>query len=164
MAAAKAIAKLQTGAVLLPHMVKKITGSKLVVGDGPQLATLESKYPAAVFAGARHDEDLARHFAAADVFVFPSLTDTFGLVLLEAMASGLPAAAYPVAGPRDVVTDPEAGVLCEDLAEAAFRALKLSSADARRHAEKFSWDRCTDIFLENLHVIGRSTGVNTLTA
>ena len=86
MAAAKAIAKLQTDAVLLPHMVKKITGTKLVVGDGPQRATLESKYPAAVFAGACHGEDLARHFVAADVFVFPSLTDTFGLVLLEGMA------------------------------------------------------------------------------
>ena len=120
-----------------------IPGTKLVVGDGPQRAALESRYP--------------------DV-VLPSLTDTFGLVLLEAMASGLPVAAYPVAGPRDVVTDPKAGVLCDDLAEAAFRALKLSSADARRHAETYSWDRCADIFLENLHVIWRPAKAETIAA
>jgi len=141
-----------------------IPGTKLVVGDGPQLSTLKSKYPDVVFAGARHGEELAQHFSAADVFVFPSLTDTFGLVLLEAMASGLPVAAYPVAGPRDVVTDPKAGVLCEDLAEGAFRALKLSPLDARLHAEKYSWDRCADIFLNNLRVFGEASGTEPLAA
>ena len=78
-------------------------GSKLVVGDGPQLAQLRAKYPDVRFAGAKFGEDLARHYASGDVFVFPSLTDTFGLVLLEALASGLPVAAYPVPGPLDVI-------------------------------------------------------------
>jgi glycosyltransferase involved in cell wall biosynthesis len=133
-----------------------LDGSKVVVGDGPQRKQLQAKYPSVLFAGARHGEDLARHFSAADVFVFPSLTDTFGLVLLEAMASGLPVAAYPVAGPVDVVTDPRAGVLDDDLAVAARCALTLSGADARSHAMGFSWEKCTDMFLGNLQPFGRN--------
>lgn len=128
-----------------------LPGSKVVVGDGPQRDQLHAKYPNVIFAGARHGEDLARHFSAADVFVFPSLTDTFGLVLLEAMASGLPVAAFPVAGPIDVVTDPRAGVLDKDLAAAARRALELSATDARNHALTYSWENCAQLFLDNLH-------------
>ena len=128
----------------------ELDGTKVVVGGGPQLEQLRAKYPGVLFAGPKHGEDLAAYFAAADVFVFPSLTDTFGLVLLEAMASGLPVAAYPVAGPVDVVTDPKAGVLDEDLAAAARRALTLSGADARTHALRYSWDNCARMFLDNL--------------
>ena len=90
-------------------------GSKLVVGDGPQFARLRAKYPDVHFAGAKFGEDLARHYASGDVFVFPSRTDTFGLVLLEALASGLPVAAYPVPGPLDVIGDSGCGVLDHDL-------------------------------------------------
>ena len=133
-----------------------LEGSKVVVGDGPQREQLQAKYPSVLFAGAKHGEDLARHFAAADVFVFPSLTDTFGLVLLEAMASGLPVAAFPVAGPVDVVTDPKAGALDADLAAAARRALALSGADARSHAMRYSWENCADMFVRNLQPFGRN--------
>ncbi|MEX2454242.1 MAG: glycosyltransferase family 1 protein [Rhodospirillaceae bacterium] len=128
-----------------------LEGTKVVVGDGPQRDNLQGRYPSVLFAGARHGEDLARHFAAANVFVFPSLTDTFGLVLLEAMASGLPVAAFPVPGPIDVVTDPKAGVLDADLAIAAQRALALSGSDARNHALTYSWANCAQMFLDNLH-------------
>lgn len=128
-----------------------LDGSMVVVGDGPQREQLQGKYPSVLFVGAKHGEDLAQHFSAADVFVFPSLTDTFGLVLLEAMASGLPVAAFPVAGPIDVVTDPRAGVLDADLAAAARGALALSPADARNHALGYSWESCAEMFVENLH-------------
>lgn len=127
-----------------------LPGTKLVVGDGPQRDSLQRKYPEAVFAGAYKGEELAARFAAADVFVFPSRTDTFGLVMLEAMASGLPVAAYPVPGPLDVVTDARAGVLHEDLREAALQALALTKEDARAHAETYSWRRTAEMFLENL--------------
>ena len=126
-----------------------LPGSKLVVGDGPQRAELQRKYPGAHFAGARQGEDLARHYAAADVFVFPSLTDTFGLVLLEALASGLPIAAYPVTGPKDVVA-PHVGILNEDLGKAARAALSLDRANARAYAERFSWRATAELFLANL--------------
>ena len=128
-----------------------IGGSKVVVGGGPLLSKLEIRYPGVLFAGPRHGEDLVRHFSAADVFVFPSRTDTFGLVLLEAMACGLPVAAYPVPGPIDVVTNPKAGALDEDLSAAARRAVGLSGLHAREHALNYSWDRCATLFLGNLH-------------
>lgn len=128
-----------------------LPGSKLVVGDGPQLPELKRRYPDAHFAGAKQGEDLARHYAAADVFVFPSLTDTFGLVLLEALASGLPVAAYPVTGPKDVIgPDPAAGVLDEDLGRAARAALSLDRTHARAYAERFSWRATAELFLTNL--------------
>jgi glycosyltransferase involved in cell wall biosynthesis len=102
-----------------------LPGRKVLVGDGPQRPELERLYPDALFAGPKDKEDLARAYASADVFVFPSMTDTFGLVLIEALASGLPVAAYPVSGPKDVLTDPRLGVLSNDLRQAALQALSL---------------------------------------
>lgn len=127
-----------------------LPGSKAVVGDGPQLEEMKRRFPAVHFAGARFGEDLARHYAAGDVFVFPSRTDTFGLVLLEALASGLPVAAYPVPGPLDVIGTSPAGVLSEDLAAAARAALEIDPALCRAHALTFSWEACTRQFLDNL--------------
>jgi glycosyltransferase involved in cell wall biosynthesis len=95
-----------------------LDGTKVVIGEGPQRAELESRYPEVRFLGKKLGEDLAEHYAAADVFVFPSRTDTFGLVLLEALASGVPVAAYPVPGPLDVVDQSGAGVLDDDLGAA----------------------------------------------
>jgi glycosyltransferase involved in cell wall biosynthesis len=129
-------------------------GSKLVVGGGPQLRALRAQYPEVHFAGAKFGEDLARHYASGDVFVFPSLTDTFGLVLLEALACGLPVAAYPVPGPLDVLGDSGCGVLDRDLARAAERALEIPRARCRAYALTFSWRRCAEQFLGNLHPVG----------
>jgi glycosyltransferase involved in cell wall biosynthesis len=131
-----------------------LPGTKVLIGDGPQRPALERRYPSARFLGAKVGEDLARHYAAADVFVFPSRTDTFGLVLLEAMASGLPVAAYPAPGPRDVVATSGAGCLDDNLAAAATAALRISPAVCRAHAETFSWDNSTRQFLANLAAAG----------
>jgi len=128
-----------------------LPGTKMIVGDGPARTHLESTYPDAKFVGAREGEDLARHFAASDVFVFPSRTDTFGLVLLEALASGLPVAAYPVPGPLDVIGDAPVGVLDEDLGDAVRRALSIDPALCRTHAEGYSWDKSIDQFFANLY-------------
>jgi glycosyltransferase involved in cell wall biosynthesis len=125
-------------------------GSKLVVGDGPDRGRLEQRYPGTCFAGYRHGEDLARHMAAADVMVFPSLTDTFGLVNLESMACGVPVAAFPVTGPVDVIKDGVTGALDWDLAVAARRALQLSPARCREWAEKNDWGSCTREFESHL--------------
>jgi glycosyltransferase involved in cell wall biosynthesis len=125
-------------------------GTKVVVGDGPLAGELKRRFPAARFVGPRFGEALAAFYAAADVFVFPSRTDTFGLVLLEAMASGVPVAAYPVPGPLDVVNQSGAGVLDDDIAAAVRRALAIPGEVCRAHAEKFSWDACTRQFLSNL--------------
>jgi glycosyltransferase involved in cell wall biosynthesis len=127
-----------------------LPGSKLVVGGGSQLTELARRYPEARFAGPRQGEDLARHYAGADVFVFPSRTDTFGLVLLEALASGLPVAAYPVPGPLDVIGGAKVGFLDEDLASAARRALAVSPEICRDYALQFSWRRSAKQFLANL--------------
>lgn len=127
-----------------------LPGSKVVVGDGPQLEELRRKHPEVRFAGARHGEDLARHYAGADVFVFPSRTDTFGLVLLEALASGLPVAAYAVPGPLDVIGTSPAGVLSDDLQQAALRAMTIDPQLCRQHALSFSWTASTNQFLDNL--------------
>ncbi|MEQ8332033.1 glycosyltransferase family 1 protein [Nisaea sp.] len=126
-----------------------LPGSKVVVGDGPQLASLRADYPEVHFTGAKSGEDLARHFASADVFVFPSLTDTFGLVLLEALACGIPVAAYPVMGPRDVIGDSGTGILSEDLGQAALDALQIPADRCRAWALKYSWAACTRQFLDN---------------
>ena len=127
-----------------------LAGTKVVVGDGPQLDELRRKYPKVLFTGANIGEELAAHYSAASVFVFPSRTDTFGLVLLEALASGVPVAAYPVPGPLDVVGDSPAGVLNIDLAAAAHAALGISPDVCRDHALSFSWEACTRQFLANL--------------
>jgi glycosyltransferase involved in cell wall biosynthesis len=127
-----------------------LKGTKVVIGEGPQRAELQSKYPKVRFLGKKVGEDLAEHYAAADVFVFPSRTDTFGLVLLEALASGVPVAAYPVPGPLDVVGQSDAGVLDDDLGAAVHGALAIPPERCRAHAESFSWDRSVDQFLGNL--------------
>ena len=127
-----------------------LSGTKLVVGDGPACEHLRRRYPKVVFAGYRYGEDLAAHVAASDVFVFPSRTDTFGLVLLEAMACGVPVAAYPVTGPIDVVIDGVTGALNEDLRAAALAALDLDPDACRAHALQHSWAACTRQFLNAL--------------
>jgi glycosyltransferase involved in cell wall biosynthesis len=123
-----------------------LPGSKVVVGDGPRRAALERRFPAARFLGWRTGEALARAYAGADAFVFPSRTDTFGLVLLEALACGTPVAAFPVAGPRDVVADPAVGALDEDLRAAALAALGRDRGRCRAFAERFSWAACAAAF------------------
>lgn len=140
-----------------------LPGTKILIGDGPARPRLEAQFPSARFLGFKQGEDLASHFAACDVFVFPSRTDTFGLVLLEAMASGLPVAAYPVAGPLDVVVDGVTGVLSEDLAAAAMRCLQLDPQRCREHALQFSWESCTRQFIAML-ATGRESADGTAAA
>jgi glycosyltransferase involved in cell wall biosynthesis len=132
-----------------------LPGSKVVVGDGPQRAALIQRFPAAHFLGWRDNGALARAYAGADVFVFPSRTDTFGLVLLEALASGTPVAAFPVTGPLDVVTDARVGALDQDLRAACLAALRCDRAAARAHAEQFSWQASVAQFREALAPFGR---------
>ena len=133
----------------------RIPGTKLLIGDGPDLARLRARYDTAVFLGAKFGRDLARHLAGADVFVFPSLTDTFGLVMLEAMACGLPVAAFPVQGPLDVVDHRRTGVLDEQLARAIAGALTMSRENCVEYARGFTWERCTSSFLSYLSPIPR---------
>jgi glycosyltransferase involved in cell wall biosynthesis len=128
-----------------------LPGSKVVVGDGPQRAELQAAFPEVYFAGAHHGERLAAHYASADVFVFPSRTDTFGLVMLEALASGLPVAAYPVPGPLDIVDGIGVGALSEDLGAAVASALALPREACRAHALNYSWTACAGMFVANLH-------------
>lgn len=128
----------------------KLPGSKVIVGDGPDKKRLEALYPDCHFAGYRFGDELAAYLAGADVFVFPSRTDTFGLVMLEAMACGLPIAAFPVTGPVDVVDDGVTGVLNEDLAHASEQALTLDSAACLRQARAKSWQAATLQFAERL--------------
>ena len=120
--------------------------SKVVIGDGPALAPLRERYPECHFLGPKYGRELARHLAAGDVFVFPSRTDTFGLVLLEAMACGLPVAAFPVQGPLDVVRQEITGILDEDLGRAIQGALKLSRTACIADAERYSWAASTADF------------------
>jgi glycosyltransferase involved in cell wall biosynthesis len=131
-----------------------LPGTKVVVGDGPQREELIARYPDVVFAGARFGAELAGYFAWADAFVFPSLTDTFGLVLLEAMASGTPVAGFSVAGPIDIIPGSGAGALAPDqtsgLAEAAEACLALDRQAVRAFAEQFSWRACAEEFRRNL--------------
>lgn len=127
-----------------------LPGSKWVAGDGPAMAGLKARYPDVNYLGVLNQPELAEIYASADVFVFPSKTDTFGLVLLEAMACGLPVAAYPVTGPIDVLGDSDAGVMHENLREACLAALKIDRKTARAHAEKFSWRAATEQFVGHL--------------
>jgi glycosyltransferase involved in cell wall biosynthesis len=128
----------------------ELPGTKVVVGDGPQLNELKQRYPDAVFTGYRKGDDLARALSAADVFVFPSKTDTFGLVMLEALACGTPVAAHPVEGPVDVITDPKAGSLNDDLGLAIEAALGCSREHCLAFAHQHSWRRVADIMAASL--------------
>src|SRR5262249_14998520 len=119
------------------------------------LDALKSRYRDAVFTGRVSDEELARAYASADVFVFPSRTDTLGLVLYEALASGTPVAAYPVRGPIDVIGDAPVGVLNEDLRTAALEALTIPRPDCRAFAEQYTWENSADEFLAHLPQIDR---------
>jgi len=129
----------------------ELPGSKVVVGDGPDLLQLQARYPNVLFTGAKFGKELASYVAAADVFVFPSKTDTFGLVLLEAMACGVPVAAYPVTGPADVIEDGVTGSLNEDLAMAVQQALVINSANCLSYASKNSWLACTKVFADYMY-------------
>ena len=130
-------------------------GTKVVVGDGPARADLARRFPAAVFVGYQRGADLAAWYNAADVFVFPSRTDTFGLVLIEALACGVPVAAYPVTGPIDIVTRPELGALDADLGAAVTRALATGDrAACAAEGARYTWDHCTRQFLGNLAAFG----------
>lgn len=124
-----------------------LPGEKWVAGEGPSLEGLRKRYPAVRFFGVMTQPELARLYSAADVFVFPSRTDTFGLVMVEAMACGLPVAAYPVEGPIDVIGTSDAGVLAEDLREACLQALHIPKARALERAAQFSWEKATQEFL-----------------
>jgi len=135
-----------------------LPGSKWVCGTGPMEAELRQRYPEVHWEGVQTQVELARFYAAADVMVFPSRTDTFGLVLLEAMACGCPVAAFPVTGPLDVIGDGPGGVMHEDLRTACLQALKISRADARAHAERYSWAAATAQFACLLAPVGDAAG------
>lgn len=128
----------------------ELPGTKYVVGGGPDLDMLKKKYPLTRFPGFKTGEELARHVAAADVFVFPSLTDTFGLVLIEALACGVPVAAFPVQGPVDIIENGVTGCLDRDLRTAASKALTLDPERCRRQALLYTWEACTRQFLAHL--------------
>jgi len=133
-----------------------LPGSKVVVGGGPLLATLQREYPGVHFTGPRFGEALARSYAGSDVFVFPSLTDTFGLVILESLACGTPVAAFDVTGPKDVMAAAEGriGAVNADLRAAALAALEADRAACRAHAERFGWRACAETFLSHLVPLG----------
>ena len=130
-----------------------LPGSKVVIGEGPQEADLRARFPHAHFLGSMGGERLAAHMAAADVFVFPSKTDTFGIVQLEALSCGVPVAAYPVTGPLDVIGDSPVGILDDDLERACRRALALPRAACRAHALRFSWEASAAQFLSHVSQI-----------
>jgi glycosyltransferase involved in cell wall biosynthesis len=131
-----------------------LPGTKVIVGDGPARAALEQSYPDAVFLGSLQGEALAAVYASADVFVFPSRTDTFGLVLLEALASGLPVAAFPVMGPSDVIGDAPVAVLSEDLRSACLSVLQISPQACVEFAGLHTWEAAARAFIDNMAQIG----------
>jgi glycosyltransferase involved in cell wall biosynthesis len=136
-----------------------LPGSKVVVGDGPQRRELAQKYPNVKFLGEKKGADLTAHLAAADVFVFPSLTDTFGVVQLEALACGTPVAAFPVTGPLDVIADHPIGALDEDLRRACLRALEMSRETCRNFALERSWENSARQFIGNLSPLQASAHI-----
>jgi glycosyltransferase involved in cell wall biosynthesis len=133
-----------------------LPGTKWVVGGGPQLKELRRRYKDIRFFGSVDTEELSRRYAQADCFVFPSRTDTFGLVMVEALASGIPVAGYPVPGPLDVVTTPKVGAVDEDLRAACLAAIGCDPADCRAHAETFTWEQCAQQFRDTLRQIPRA--------
>lgn len=135
----------------------ELDGTQVVIGDGPARPKLEARYPKARFLGAKFGEELAAGYAMADVFTFPSRTDTYGLVMLEALACGVPVAAYPVSGPLDVVGGTEVAVLDEDLGKAAKAALELDRAACRAFALERSWEACAQLFFSLLEPFGGET-------
>jgi glycosyltransferase involved in cell wall biosynthesis len=139
-----------------------LPGSKVVVGDGPERARLERAHPEVRFAGYRFGDELAEHYAAADVFVFPSRTDTFGVVMLEANACGVPIAAYPVTGPIDVVREGVNGALDEDLVVASARALQVPRESCLAHARANGWRRVAEVLLAHLAPVGAVAASHTL--
>lgn len=142
----------------------ELPGSKVVVGDGPAREALQRRYPEVHWAGYRFGEELARHYAGADVFVFPSRTDTYGIVMLEANACGLPVAAYPVTGPVDVVQPGRTGVLDEDLRVACLAALELDPRECVAWARSQSWRRVAELLADHLAFVGdgpQTTGPQT---
>lgn len=136
----------------------ELPGTKVVVGDGPARAALEAKYPGAVFLGALQGEALATAYAAADVFVFPSRTDTYGLVLLEALASGVPVAAFPVTGPRDVIGAAPVGVLSDDLRQACLEALAIKPRACLDFAANHTWEASARAFVGNISGVRAGSG------
>jgi len=130
-----------------------LPGSKVVVGGGPDLEDLKKRYPHILFTGAKFGEELAQAYAQGDVFVFPSVTDTFGNTILEALASGVPVAAYPVTGPADILGgNTDAGAVDTDLQAACIRALSCSRQAARALALTYSWEAATRQFLDNIRI------------
>ncbi|NDW05717.1 glycosyltransferase family 4 protein [Jiella pacifica] len=126
-----------------------LPGSKLVVGDGPSMAGLLARYPEVHFAGLQTGDALARYYSSADVFVFPSKTDTFGNVIIEALACGVPIAAFPEPGPNDVIADSGAGAISRDLREACLAALSIDRETAFRRSFAYNWEACAEIFLDH---------------
>lgn len=132
-----------------------LPGTKLVIGDGPDRVRLEKKYGNKnKFIGAKHGQELVDWLSLCDVFVFPSRTETFGLVALEALACGIPVAAHKVIGPRDIVEEGKDGYLCDDLRSAALKCLDLSPADCRAKALQYSWEHSVDTFIQCLFFFG----------
>jgi glycosyltransferase involved in cell wall biosynthesis len=133
-----------------------LPGTKLLIGNGPQRAELATRYPSAVLIGYRFGDELAAMLGAADVFVFPSLTDTFGLAMIEALACGVPVAAFPVPGPVDVIEPGVTGVLHHDLANAISSALQLDRRTCAQRAATYTWEAATEQFLDGLEPIPAS--------
>lgn len=127
-----------------------LPGSKVVVGKGPQEKELRQKYPDVHFAGPKFGDELARYYADADVFVFPSLTDTFGLVIIEAMATGTPVAGFPVSGPIDIIPGSDAGIVSEDLRQACLDCLKIDRTIPANYAQNYSWEKVSQRFYDLL--------------
>ena len=131
----------------------KTSGTKIVVGDGPSLKKIKKNYRDVIFTGFKKGKELAAYFASADVFVFPSLDETFGLVMIEAIACGTPVAAHNVTGPKDVIENGANGFLDTDLQRAIKKCLQLDRKKVCESSKKWKWDACADIFLENLQKI-----------
>jgi glycosyltransferase involved in cell wall biosynthesis len=159
-----AVGRLAVEKNLEAFLALDLPGSKVVVGDGPARESLTRRFPDTTFLGTKRGAELAAIYAAADVFVFPSRTDTFGLVLLEALASGLPIAGFPVAATRDVVGSAPVAALDEDLRSACLQALTIPRADCRRYAETLTWEESARCFLSNVVRIPEATTAPTAAA